>query len=101
MASAEWAQNNEASFYNVWFRNEAHFHLDGVVNKQNVRFWVSEDPYVIHEVHHAPKITVRVAISSHGMLGPICFEETVNSERYQRAGWSQAAHNECCFELSA
>jgi hypothetical protein len=30
MALAEWAQNN------VWFSDEAHFHMDGVVNKQNV-----------------------------------------------------------------
>jgi hypothetical protein len=36
MAFAEWAQNNEASFNNVGFSDEAHFYLDGVVNKQNV-----------------------------------------------------------------
>jgi hypothetical protein len=57
--------------------------------------------------------------SSHGLLGPIFFEETVNSEHYLRmlhntfvprllatnlvvhAGWSQTAHSECCFGLSA
>jgi hypothetical protein len=40
------------------------------------RFCVSQNPRVIHEeVHHAPRITVWVAISSHGLLGPICFEE--------------------------
>jgi hypothetical protein len=38
MAFAEWAHNNEVSFNNIWFSDEAHFHLDGVVNKQNVRF---------------------------------------------------------------
>jgi hypothetical protein len=32
MESAEWAQNNEVSFNNFWFSDEAHFHLDGVVN---------------------------------------------------------------------
>jgi hypothetical protein len=59
----------------------AHFHLDGVVNKQNVRFWVSENPRVIHEkMHHAPRITVWVAILRHGLLGPIFFEEKLNSE---------------------
>jgi phage terminase large subunit-like protein len=31
MAFAEWGHNNEASFNNVWFSDEAHFHLDGVV----------------------------------------------------------------------
>jgi hypothetical protein len=41
---------------------------------------------VIHEkAHHAVRITVWVAISSHGLLGrlgSICFEERVSSERY-------------------
>jgi hypothetical protein len=57
--------------------------LDGVVNKQNVRFWASENPCVIHEkMHHAPRITVWIIISSHGLLWPILFEETVKSEHY-------------------
>jgi hypothetical protein len=29
-----------------------------------------------------PRITVWVVISSHGLLGPIFFKDTVNSERY-------------------
>jgi hypothetical protein len=33
MSFAEWGQNNEGSFKNVWFSDEAHFHLDGVVNR--------------------------------------------------------------------
>jgi hypothetical protein len=83
MEIAEWAQNNEASFSNVWFYDEAHFHLDGMVNKQNVRFWESENLRVIHEaVHRAPRITVWVAISNHGLSRPVFCEETVNSERY-------------------
>jgi hypothetical protein len=95
-----------------------------MVNKQNVRFWASENPRVIlKKVHHAPRITVWVAISSHGLLVPVFFDETVNSERYLsmmrntlcltfllkfvvtnlavHARWSQAAHSECCFEFSA
>jgi hypothetical protein len=32
MAFAEWARNNEILF-NIWFSDEAHFHLDGEVNK--------------------------------------------------------------------
>jgi hypothetical protein len=38
MALADWAQNDEASFNTVWFSDEAHFHLDAVVTKQNVQF---------------------------------------------------------------
>jgi hypothetical protein len=57
--------------------------LDGAVNKQNLRFWVTENPCVIHEkVHHAPRVWV--ATSSHGLLWPTFFEKTVNSERYLR-----------------
>jgi hypothetical protein len=48
-----------------------------------MRFLALENPCVIHEkVRHAPTITVWVEISSHGLLAPIFFEETVNSERY-------------------
>jgi hypothetical protein len=36
MAFAEWVQNNEISFNNVWFSDKAHFHFEGEVNKQNV-----------------------------------------------------------------
>jgi hypothetical protein len=59
MAFAEWVLNNEVLFNSVWFSDEAHFRLNGVVNKQNVRFLMSENPCVIHgKVHHAPRITV-------------------------------------------
>jgi hypothetical protein len=33
-------------------------------------------------MYHAPRITVWLAISSHGLLVSVSFEETVNSERY-------------------
>jgi hypothetical protein len=70
-------------FNNVWFSDEAHLHLDAVVNKQNMRFSVLENRSVIHEkVHHAPRITVWVTISTHGLPGPIFFEETVNTQHY-------------------
>jgi hypothetical protein len=82
MAFAERAQNNGASFNNVWFSDEAHYHLDGEV-KQNVRFWASENPLVIHDkVRHAPRITVWATVTSHGPLRPIFCEETLNSEHY-------------------
>jgi len=27
----------------LWFSDDAHFHLTGLVNKQNTKFWVSEN----------------------------------------------------------
>jgi hypothetical protein len=72
------------------------------------------------KVHRAPRISVRLTISSRGLLGLIFYVETVNSELYVtmsrstfaphllavadsvvHVGWSQAAHSECCFGLSA
>jgi hypothetical protein len=52
MAFAEWVQNNKISFSNVWISDEAHFHLDGVVNKQDVRCLASGNPSVIDEKVH-------------------------------------------------
>lgn len=28
-------------------KNEAYFHLNGIVNKQKLRFWAPENPYLI------------------------------------------------------
>jgi hypothetical protein len=63
MIFVEWAQNYEVSFNNVWLSYEAHFHLESLdnkqTNKQNVWFWASQNPCVIHEkVHHSLIITV-------------------------------------------
>lgn len=32
----------------IWFTYEDYFHLDGVVNKHNWRFWSTENPYLSH-----------------------------------------------------
>ena len=38
--------------------DEAHFHLSGYVNKQNYRFWGTENPRVMHEEPlHPLKVT--------------------------------------------
>ena len=39
--------------------DEAHFHLNGTVNKQNFRYWASENPHELHQRPlHSPKVTV-------------------------------------------
>ena len=46
-------------FKNIIFSDEAHFHLDGVVNKQNCRFWAVENPReTISRSLHPKKVTV-------------------------------------------
>ena len=72
----------------VYFSDEAHFHLTGCVNKQNMRYWADTNPHELHERPlHSPKVTVWCAISFTGIVGPWFFEEnevivTVNSDRY-------------------
>lgn len=81
---------NHAFVNQIWFSDEAHFHLDGKVNSQNYRFWSHEKPDVLEEAPlHSAKITVWCAMSSAGIVGPFFFEDgggdtqTVNAERYR------------------
>lgn len=70
--------------------DEAHFHLDGYVNKQNFRYWSDTNPQELHERPlHSSKVTVWCGISKKCVIGPYFFEEggrtvTVNQDRYLR-----------------
>ena len=56
--------------------DEAHFHLNGAVNKQNCRYWSPENPRIFHERPlHSPKVTVWCAVGKFGVIGPYFFEE--------------------------
>ena len=53
-----------------------HFHLFGVVNKQNFRYLSATNPIELHERPiHSSKVTVWCAISSFGIIGPYFFED--------------------------
>lgn len=69
--------------------DEAHFLLSGSVNKQNCRFWGTENPQKLHQRPlHSPKLTVWCGISTSGIIGPFFFRDstgatcTVTAERY-------------------
>ncbi|CAH1985567.1 unnamed protein product [Acanthoscelides obtectus] len=73
----------------IMFSDEAHFTLNGTVNKQNCRIWANENPREYQEQPmHPQKVTVWCALWSKGIIGPYFFENaagdsvTVNSERY-------------------
>jgi len=56
--------------------DEAHFHLNGFVNKQNCRFWAAENPQELHQRPlHSSKVTVWCGVSKVGIVGPYFFEE--------------------------
>ena len=75
---------------NMWFSDEAHFHLSGAVNNHNNVFWGSEKPdSVAQRSLKGPKVTAWCSLNSkYGMIGPYWFEEegqtvTVNQARYR------------------
>ena len=75
--------NEELDPKQVWFSDEAHFHLDGYVNKQNWRFWGNQNPHIVHQrALHPRKTTVWCALSSYGIIGPVFIHENINSELY-------------------
>ncbi|GFV85789.1 putative DD41D transposase [Trichonephila clavipes] len=69
----EWAQNEIAvvpDFHKrILFIDEAHFWLNGYVNKQNCRIWSEANPQVYVETRlHPEKLTVWCALWAGGIL---------------------------------
>ncbi|GFU51390.1 uncharacterized protein TNCV_4752561 [Trichonephila clavipes] len=69
----EWAQNQIAvvpDFHKrILFSDEAHFWLNGYVNKQNCRIWSEANPQVCVETPlHPEKMTVWCALWAGGIL---------------------------------
>ncbi|GFW36423.1 uncharacterized protein TNCV_3713411 [Trichonephila clavipes] len=90
----EWAQNEIAvvpDFHKrILFSDEAHFWLNGYVNKQNCRIWSEANPQVYFETPlHPEKLTVWCALWAGGTIGPYFFKNdeghnvTVNGDRYR------------------
>ena len=73
----------------LFMSDEAHFHLDGAVCKQNCRVWSDENPHAFQEKDLNPsRVTVWCALSRKEIIGPYFFEEgaqtvTVTSVRYR------------------
>lgn len=69
---------------NVFFSDEATFHLNGLVNKHNIRYWCEHNPHAtIETVMNSPKVNVWCAMSKNRLIGPFFFEgDTVNGEKY-------------------
>ncbi|GFX17194.1 histone-lysine N-methyltransferase SETMAR [Trichonephila clavipes] len=90
----EWAQNEIAvapDFHKrILFSDEAHFWLNGYINKQNCRIWSEANPQVYVETPlHPEKLTVWCALWAGGIIGPYFFKNdeghnvTVNGDRYR------------------
>ena len=56
--------------------DEAHFHLNGSVNKQNFRYWSTINPRQVHEHPlHCDRVTVWAAVIKFGVIGAYFFQE--------------------------
>ncbi|GFV96068.1 putative DD41D transposase [Trichonephila clavipes] len=90
----EWAQNEIAAvpdFHTqILFSDEAHFWLNGYVNKQNCRIWSEANPQAyVETLLHPEKLTVWCALWAGEIIGPDFFKNdeghnvTVNGDRYR------------------
>lgn len=84
------AENDGDFWRQIIMSDEAHFSLNGAVNKQNCRFYAIENPQIIHEVPlYDQKVTVWCGVCAGMVIGPYFFEDddgatiTVNGERYR------------------
>uniref|UniRef100_A0A914Z2X2 Transposase n=1 Tax=Panagrolaimus superbus TaxID=310955 RepID=A0A914Z2X2_9BILA len=70
-------------FHRIDWSDEAHFHLDGGVNRQDFRYWSAENPHFhTSKALNPPRLTVWAALGSSGVIGPFFFRgingQTVN-----------------------
>lgn len=76
--------NNDEAMDNIFFSDEAYFHLSGYVNSQNMRWWSAENPhYYVEQPLHPLKVGVWIAICRRRLIGPIFFDGSLNAERYR------------------
>lgn len=77
--------NNDHLFARrIIFSDESTFCLNGVVNKQNYRYWSSTNPHWAVEAHTQYKESVNVwaGIVSDRIIGPYFFDGTLTGQRY-------------------
>ena len=91
MFVAEQQLESDSDFYRkITFSDEAHFLLNGFVNKQSMRHWSDSNPHVLHESSlHPEKLTVWCGLWAGGVIGLYFFRNdqdrhvTVNGNRYR------------------
>ena len=65
------------------FSDEATFHLNGKVNRHNVRIWGTENSHAtIEHERDSSKVNVFCAISKNHVHGPFFFERNVTGDVY-------------------
>lgn len=64
-------RENESFLHDVFFSDEATFHMNGCVNRHNVRIWGNQHPHEIFEKERdSPKVNVWCCLSKEQVIGP-------------------------------
>lgn len=86
----EFARANPIFIHQLIMSDEAHFHLNGYVNKQNCRFWGESNPHeLVQRQLHPKRCTIWCGVTSQNIIGPFFFESgdgaavTISGERYR------------------
>lgn len=79
----ELLDNEEIDRKFLMISDEAHFYLNKTVNKQNCRYYATENPQqIVEEPLHSERVTVWCGVAEWGIVGPYFFQGTINTERY-------------------
>ena len=67
----------------IMFSDEAIFHLEGGVNRQNSSHWGTSNPqWLVEKSLNSPRVMVWAAVGEAGVIGPIFFTGNVDAESY-------------------
>lgn len=84
----EWMRDamiNDNSFLqNILFSDEAQFTNTGHLNRHNMHYWSNENPHWTRTVpfQHRWSLIVWCGIIGDSVIGPYCFDDTVNTQSY-------------------
>ena len=85
------AREQNEFIHKLIMSDEAHFQLNGFLNKQNCRIWAFENPKIVHQRElHPIKCTVWCGFISERVIGPYFFKDeegvtvTITVNRFTR-----------------
>lgn len=79
----QWFLRNQDLLPNIFWSDEAYFHLDGAISRYHCRIWSEERPKeFLTKPLHPEKLCVWIGFSASFIIEPFFFDRTVNSANY-------------------
>lgn len=80
------ARCDNANRFLFWtcFSDEATFQLSGQVNRHNMRYWATDNPYWMRKIHtqYPQKLNVWAGILCNKIVGPFFIDGNLNAQKY-------------------